>query len=838
MLLFFSHNIDFALGWMVIHSIWQATLIAVVSGIILISMRKKSAQVHYIIANIALFSVLGVALFTFFYYYNLANQPGQFSFESSNALSVNSLSVNSQIQNAGNELTNQRVNELTMSSFKTYFNRNLPLIVSLWLLGVTIFLLRLFGGISYIQYLRRRMNFPPDVYWLELKDKILQKANVNHAVELVESALVRTPMVIGHLKPMILFPISVMNRLSSQEVEAILSHEIAHILRNDYVVNIAQSMIEALFYFHPAVWWLSNQVRNARETCCDDIAIKLCGSSINYAKALVVVQDMNFYPLSPSLAFAGQQKNQLLMRVQRILQPSSPSKSNIMEKTIALGLLLATIITVSFTTNKNPLSNSDLTGNHKLPIINHLDSLPANTENGVYNFSDNTQDIQLKVENNKPVALTINGVEIPEKDLGKFDALTNKIVNRSGDSNFGKTTPPTPPTPPVPPNAPNWNFEPPTPPTPPSPPMASADDNININIGDEDGHFVMRTDKNGNFTMSAGDKKDKSNFSMSSGKNGFTMSADDGKSKIYQNNGDMIIQGDNGEKVTVRNKKNTGQSTVITEKGNERTEVESDKAGGTKIKSFIDNKLKDELEVKGNKIFLNGKEATDEELRQHGYMRCSNCGSHNGTGINKIGGFNNIQLNKKFNYNFSPDIQTEINENINESMAEAMRDMHANFNESMRDLKEELKDCAPCQPEWKANFTKKMGEFNAKMKDFKFNFNNNEQFQAKMGEMRGRLDELKARLESEKARLEQQQERIDNSNNGDNINSGGSNDVESITQQFISDGLIKNPKHFSFSWNKSGLIIDGKKIPTDVEEKYLKMFSKGSKNFNMSITRS
>ncbi len=834
MLLFFSHNIDFALGWMVIHSLWQATLIAVVSGIVLISMRKKSPQLHYTITNIALFSVLGAALFTFFYYYNLAQNPGQLSFVPETSLSVNSLSVNPLIPNSENASTSQPINGLTINEFKTYFNRNLPLIVSIWLLGVTIFLLRLLGGITYIQYLRRRMNFPPDEYWAELKDKILQKAGVNRTVELVESAMVRTPMVIGHLTPMILFPIGVMNRLAPEEVEAILSHEIAHILRNDYIVNIAQSIVEALFYFHPAVWWLSSQVRNARESCCDDIAIKLCGNSMNYAKALVVVQDMNFYPLSPSLAFAGQQKNQLLMRVQRILHPSQ-SKSNIMEKTIALSVVLAVILSLSFTNNKkengqwtmdNGLSSSFV--NSPLSIVK-LDSLPTNTENGTYNFSDNTQDIQMKVENNKPVALTINGVEIPEKDLSKFDALANKIVNRSG----------IPPIPPVPPTAPDMDFVmpvPPTPPMPPTPPIASSDNNFNINLGDDDGHFVMRTNKDGSFSMSARDKKDNSNFTMSAGKNGFTMQSNDGKSNIFQQNGDMIITGDDGEKVTIKSKKGSGNSTVITEKGDERTEIESDKAGGTKIRNFVNNKLVDELEVKGNKVFLNGKEATDEELRQRGYERCQHCGSNNGVGVNKTGGFNNIQLGKKKNFNL--DLQNDIQMNINENIQESMHDMRDNLNESFKDLNESFKDFDGAKSSWKNNFSKQMNEFNERMKSFKsdnFNSHINEQLQARMAELKGRLEGLHVQLDQEKQRLEQEKENLDSRDR--TYNDANHANTETMAQQFIADGLIKNPKRYSFSWKENNLIIDGKKISPDMEKKYAEMFNIQGTGFGFSISR-
>jgi hypothetical protein len=223
-------------------------------------------------------------------------------------------------------------------------------------MGVAVFILRLLGGISYIYYLRKRMNFPPDEYWLEMLERLCKKAGLQKSIELVESALVRTPMVVGHLKPMILFPIGIINRLTEQEVEAILAHELAHVMRHDYLFNILQSIIEALFYYHPAVWWMSAQIRDERESACDEIAIDLLGNSMNYAKALVVIQEMAFFPLTASLAFAGQNKNQFLMRMQRILnQPQN--KSNIMEKLIATLIVLFTLIGLNLAQNTSPRYN-------------------------------------------------------------------------------------------------------------------------------------------------------------------------------------------------------------------------------------------------------------------------------------------------------------------------------------------------------------------------------------------------------------------------------------------------------------------------------------------------
>lgn len=351
-MIIFSDKLDYALGWMVTHSLWQAMLIAIVFGVILIFLRKQSAKHRYIVANIALLTVLASSVFTFAYYYSFENHTITIDLENTNS-SINSginFKTNTEITP---EVVSPTTNMWSVANFRDYFERNLPLIVTIWLVGVAAFVLRLLGGLSYIYYLKTRMNFPPDEYWIEMLAGLAQKAQLNKVVELVESAMVRTPMVVGHLKPMILFPLGVINRLSEKEVEAILAHEIAHILRHDYIFNILQSIVEALFYYHPAVWWISSQIRDEREMACDEIAINLVKDQINYAKALVAIQEMAFLPLTASLAFAGQRKGQFLLRMQRILnQPQN--KSNIMEKFIATLIVLFTLVGLNFAQNNQP----------------------------------------------------------------------------------------------------------------------------------------------------------------------------------------------------------------------------------------------------------------------------------------------------------------------------------------------------------------------------------------------------------------------------------------------------------------------------------------------------
>ncbi len=347
----FSAGFDRALAWTMLHSIWQATLIAILTGLVLYLLRRHSARVRYAVANLALVAVLLTSAGTFLYYFQevrVLSRSAEVKPQLGTAASFTAVAN----QLASAEMV-AKVRSATAAKspgrtgLRVFLSKHLPLIVSVWFTGMALFLCRLLGSFTQVYYLRREKNFPADPYWLDLLDKLAGRSGYYTGVQLLESALVRSPLTIGHLKPIILFPIGLINRLTEAEVEAVLAHELAHILRRDYIFNLLQSLVEAVFYFHPAVWWLSSQIRQERESACDDQAITLLGNKIMYAKALVSIQEMAFYPPAPALAFAGNKRNQLLVRIQRLFSPPT-TKFNIMEKWIATGLVVCSLVAIAF----------------------------------------------------------------------------------------------------------------------------------------------------------------------------------------------------------------------------------------------------------------------------------------------------------------------------------------------------------------------------------------------------------------------------------------------------------------------------------------------------------
>src|SRR5262249_9924774 len=139
---------------------------------------------------------------------------------------------------------------------------------------------------------------------------------VRRRVRALMSSMVESPSVIGWLRPVILLPPATLMGLTSLQLEAIIAHEIAHIRRYDYLVNMVQMLVETLLFYHPAVWWISKRIRVERELCCDDLAVRFCGNALRYAKALTRLEKLRLSAPTVAMASTG---GPLLYRIQRLV---------------------------------------------------------------------------------------------------------------------------------------------------------------------------------------------------------------------------------------------------------------------------------------------------------------------------------------------------------------------------------------------------------------------------------------------------------------------------------------------------------------------------------------
>ncbi len=462
-----SYELGYALGWTILHSLWQALLIVFGLTLFLRLYKNKSATFRYWMYFGALASIFGLAILTFLDLYQFGNDS-----------TVQQVIIHSQLDTRVIYIAT--IEEGIFASFRHFYNDNIPLIVGLWMIGICFFLLRLVGGISYVYYIRNNAIFQVDPVWKGRLNELMDQLHINRNIRLVESGLTRVPMMIGYLKPVILFPFGVLNQMNSQEVEAILAHELAHIARNDYLVNIIQSIIEVFLYFNPAVWWVSANIRAERENCCDDQAIQLCGSSLVYAKALLHVQESAMPVPMLAMPFAPK-KNQLLNRIQRILkQPQN--RNNIMEKLTVSSLLLLAI--AFFTMGAIPVStpidtDETITAHPELTYLAPelvLDTIPSSKKKKTY------KDVDISINNGYITRLKVDGKVIPKEDYDQYSDLIEEMKNN---------TPPAPPAPPRPPSPGVAPPAPPAPPTPPAPPVFRSETKIKTEKGENETTIII-----------------------------------------------------------------------------------------------------------------------------------------------------------------------------------------------------------------------------------------------------------------------------------------------------------------------------------------------------------
>ncbi len=197
----------------------------------------------------------------------------------------------------------------------------LPWIAPLWAAGVLFFHFAL-GGWMAARRLRLAGVCRAPGEWQQRLDGLAARLRVSKPAALLESCLADVPVVIGYARPVILMPVGLLAGLPVAQVEAILIHELAHIRRHDYLVNLMQTFVEGLLFYHPAVWWISGVIRAERENCCDDLAVAATGDAREYAAALTALEQNRWAAHELALAATG---GSLVKRIRRLLQqPERP----------------------------------------------------------------------------------------------------------------------------------------------------------------------------------------------------------------------------------------------------------------------------------------------------------------------------------------------------------------------------------------------------------------------------------------------------------------------------------------------------------------------------------
>jgi beta-lactamase regulating signal transducer with metallopeptidase domain len=340
-----GHPVVEKLAWALLHFLWQGTLIFIAVWVILAATRRLTAHARYLILCSSMSAMAACPVITLAWIWpaDLSTNRELTPAPVKHAVAPVEVDVSvpdEAIVHESADLAPQVVGEVPSPVASTSvdratlpfrmqwhqaFERIVRLFPAFWFTGVCILSFRLLIAWQWICRLRRRSTRCVSVAILETFDHLVRRLQIKRSVILVESALVDVPTIIGWLKPVVLLPAAALAGLEPNQLESLLAHELAHIRRHDYLVNLVQTMIETLLYYHPAVWWLSRRIRTEREDCCDDLAITVCGDRLTYARALATMEERRSSP-GWMLAANG---NSLKARIQRILSvPREGSVTN------------------------------------------------------------------------------------------------------------------------------------------------------------------------------------------------------------------------------------------------------------------------------------------------------------------------------------------------------------------------------------------------------------------------------------------------------------------------------------------------------------------------------
>jgi bla regulator protein BlaR1 len=297
-----------AFGWMLIHSLWEGLLFAIIAGTVLMLAKKAGAALRYNIVLVLFAAFVVTCAFTFI-----------LELDRASATALKPL-----IPGGDGALVpalffgNIHSIKQLVKIFTDYFAANEPLVVMVWFVFFLFKSVKMYACLVYNQQIRNRQVVEPSAFWQQKASIFAEKLQLKRAVKLLQSGYIKMPVVVGHLKPVILIPIGLMASLPVEQVEAILLHELAHIRRNDYFVNFLQNIAEAVFFFNPGLLWISSLLREERENCCDDIALAQTQNKVGFVQALISFKEHELYGSAYAVAFPGK-KNYLLRRVSRII---------------------------------------------------------------------------------------------------------------------------------------------------------------------------------------------------------------------------------------------------------------------------------------------------------------------------------------------------------------------------------------------------------------------------------------------------------------------------------------------------------------------------------------
>lgn len=456
------NNIINALGWTLINSLWQGLFVLLILAIAMVLINPKFSKIRSIIAFACILFVFAASIRTFSDLYSQQS----FSTENINSLLTkeSNFALFHEISINANKTANTSIStwDGIINSISSFGSMNINYIVSIWFIGMLFLSVRMLGGYFYMQKMKTQNLLSVSEKWQKKALQISRLLGIDRSVKLFESTIVNFPTVIGYLKPVILMPLGSFSGMPGDQIEMILAHELAHVKRSDYLLNLVQSFLEILYFFNPSVWIISKIIRNEREYACDDLALQLNEDSKVLANALLTLHQNKINKPVVALSAIGS-KNSLLGRIKRMVNKNN-NHPNYQKKILLSAILIIALFTITSIACSSSMDNSNDQNTLKDPAIN-LSSESAevkafesqevspieefqsvedigeavqiiNLEEGKRKFNFHKDDVHWKgtIENGKLVKLYKDGDRVPENELREHEGFILSTLGEIDDA--------------------------------------------------------------------------------------------------------------------------------------------------------------------------------------------------------------------------------------------------------------------------------------------------------------------------------------------------------------------------------------------------------------------
>ena len=370
-----------SLGWAIANSLWQAAALLITYHLIIGGYKNASAKLKNNLSTILLFAAFVWFCVTFFIkYLAIEDQPGNYDIQYYNAADITAAAT-------WNELLNKVAGVL-------------PYLSIAYLLLLIFLTFRLINIYRFTLFIKFNGLQKPGVEWKLFTEKVGRHMGITKQIRLWVSHHIDVPATIGFIKPVILIPLASINQLSSDQLEAIILHELSHIKRNDYLINLFVSIIETILFFNPFIVLLAKIIKRERENCCDDFVIQYQYDRHTYASALLSLEQFRNTDLRLAIG-ATSGKKQLLLRIKRIMEVNSNTNFNYGQKLAALLLITGVICSVAWLSPQNKETKKQLVNKIQDKILDSKASKDEKAETLFVKIDTGT------AKNNKPKYATV-----------------------------------------------------------------------------------------------------------------------------------------------------------------------------------------------------------------------------------------------------------------------------------------------------------------------------------------------------------------------------------------------------------------------------------------------